>query len=80
VSDPLVFLAQLADGRTCLGSDRDGEARLTLLLSRQDAAKLLERLDEYESGFYVTLVPEDAVKKPKGRKRAASDRESERDR
>jgi len=62
MSDPLVFLAQLADGRTCLGSDRDGEARLTLLLSRHDAAKLLERLDEYEGAFYVTLVPEQAVK------------------
>lgn len=73
MSDPLVFLAQLADGRTCLGSDRDGEARLTLLLSRHDAAKLLQRLDEYEGAFYVTLVPEQTVKRSagKGRKRKA---------
>jgi hypothetical protein len=73
--DPLVFLAQLADGRTCLGTDRDGEARLTLLLSRHDAAKLLERLDEYEAGFYVTLVPEHAVTRPTKRKRTTADAE-----
>lgn len=72
MSDPLCFLAQLADGRTCLGSDRDGEARLTLILSRQDAATLLQRLDEYQAGFYVTLTTEQQVKTGK-RKRGQSE-------
>jgi hypothetical protein len=67
--EPLCFLAALADGRTCLGSDRDGEARLTLTLSRIDAARLMERLDEYAAGFYVTLCSEEAVKPTKKRKR-----------
>lgn len=60
--EPLAFLAQLAPGQTCVGTDRDGEAWLKVLLSRQDAAKLLERLEEYQEGFYVTLVPEREVK------------------
>jgi hypothetical protein len=70
-AEPFVFLAALADGRTCLGSDRDGEARLTLTLSRNDAAKLMERMDEFTSGFYCTLVAEHLVtaKTPAKRKR-----------
>lgn len=77
MSDPLVFLAQFADGRTCIGADRDGEARLTVLLSRHDAAELLRRQDEFTAGFYVTLVPESAVKAttPTKRRRRAHDAE-----
>jgi hypothetical protein len=69
-AEPLAFLAQLADGRTCVGTDRDGEARLTILLSRHDAAALMQRLDEFQAGFYCTLVAESAVQAtPKKRKR-----------
>jgi hypothetical protein len=74
MSDPFVFLAALADGRTVLGTDRDGEARLTLTLSRHDAAKLMERLDEFTSGFYCTLVAEHAVRTtPKRKRRGQTD-------
>lgn len=55
--DPIAFPAQLADGRTCLGTDRDGEGRLTVLLSAEDTAMVITRLDELREGFYVTLVP-----------------------
>ena len=41
MSDPLCFLAQLAGGQTCVGTDRDGEAWLKVLLSRQDAAMVM---------------------------------------
>jgi hypothetical protein len=71
-AEPFVFLAALADGRTVLGTDRDGEARLTLTLSRADAAKLMERLDEFTAGFYCTLVAEHLVQAPK-RKRKGRD-------
>ena len=59
---PLCFLAQLAGGQTCCGTDRDGEAWLKVLLSRQDASAVLARLDELSEGFYVTLVPERQAK------------------
>jgi hypothetical protein len=66
--DPLCFLAQLAPGQTCVGTDRDGEAWIKLLLSRQDAADVMARLDELSEGFWVTLVPESQVREtPKGR-------------
>ncbi len=68
--DPLCFLAQLAGGQNCMGSDRDGEAWLKVLLSRQDAARVLERLDELGEGFYVTLVPERDAKRPPSRRPA----------
>jgi len=55
--DAIAFHAQLADGRTCLGTDRDGEGRLTLLLSAEDTAAVITRLDELREGFYCTLVP-----------------------
>lgn len=61
--DPLCFLAQLAPGQTCLGTDRDGEAWLKVLLSKADAADVMRRLDELQEGFYVTLVPEQDIKK-----------------
>ena len=65
---PLVFLAQLAPGQTCVGTDRDGEAWLKVLLARQDAAAVIARLDELQEGFYVTLVPESQVQ-PRGRRK-----------
>jgi hypothetical protein len=76
-AEPFVFLAALADGRTVLGTDRDGEARLTLTLSRHDAAKLMDRLDEFTSGFYCTLVAEHLVtaRQPAKRKRKGQDDE-----
>lgn len=61
--DALCFLAQLAPGQTCLGTDRDGEAWLKVLLSKADAADVMRRLDQLQEGFYVTLVPERDVKK-----------------
>lgn len=62
MSDPLCFLAQLAGGQSCLGVDRDGEAWLKVLLSRQDAARIIERQGDLMEGFYVTLVPERQAK------------------
>ncbi len=56
---PIQFTAALADGRTCLGFDREGEARLTLIVSQQEAAMLAQRLTELmETAFVVTLAPE----------------------
>lgn len=66
----LCFLAQLAGGQTCCGTDRDGEAWLKVLLSRQDAAAVLARLDELSEGFYVTLVPEADAKRPPSKRPA----------
>lgn len=67
---PLCFLAQLAPGQTCLGTDRDGEAWLKVLLSKADAADVMRRLDELQEGFYVTLVPEGQVKGKRGKPHA----------
>lgn len=61
--EPLAFLAQLAGGQTCVGTDRDGEAWLKVLLSRSDAAAVMARLDELQEGFFVTLVPEHMVRR-----------------
>lgn len=57
--EPISFTAALADGRTCLGFDREGEARLTLIVSQQEAATLAQRLPELmDTAFRVTLIPE----------------------
>jgi len=69
-TEVLCFLAQLAGGQTCVGTDRDGEAWLKVLLSRKDAATLLSRLDELSAGFYVTLVPERDAKFPPSKRPA----------
>jgi hypothetical protein len=70
VSDPLVVLAQIADGRSAVSVDRDGEGRATFLMSGADAALLIGRLQEYAAGVYLTLVPASAVQAtPKKRKR-----------
>lgn len=69
-SAPLCFLAQLAGGQSCIGADRDGEAWLKVLLSRQDAARILARQDELMEGFYVTLVPEADAKRPPSKRPA----------
>lgn len=54
----MTFVAALADGRTCLGFDRDGEARLTLILSQPEAAKVAGRLPELmDTAFAVALQP-----------------------
>lgn len=55
---PIAFVAALADGRTCLGFDREGEARLTLILSGQEAADLATRLPELmDVSFAVVCQP-----------------------
>lgn len=59
---PLCFLSQLAPGQSCMGTDRDGEAWIKVLLSRQDLATVVTRMDELREGFYVTLVPESQVR------------------
>ena len=68
--DPLCFLAQLAGGQSCIGADRDGEAWLKVLLSRQDAARILEQQHTLMEGFYVTLVPEAQAKRPPSKRPA----------
>lgn len=53
---PIRFIAALAEGRACLTFDRDGGAQLKLDVSRQEAAKIAERLDELMSvSFRVVL-------------------------
>ncbi len=69
MSEPLCFLAHLASGATCLGTDRDGEAYIKVNLSRQDAAVVMKRMDELTDNFYVTLVPEERTKGRKKRPR-----------
>lgn len=55
---PISFVAALADGRTCLGFDREGEARLTLILSGPEAAELAKRLPELmDVSFAVVCQP-----------------------
>lgn len=68
--EPICFLAQLAGGQSCIGADRDGEAWLKVLLSRQDAARILERQEELSEMFYVTLVPEADAKRPPSKRPA----------
>ena len=58
-AEPISFIAALADGRTCLGFDREGESRLTLIVSQQEGAVIAQRLVELmDTSFRVTLVPE----------------------
>jgi hypothetical protein len=40
--DPIAFVAALADGRTCLGCDRDGEWRLMLILPSEEGKALAQ--------------------------------------
>lgn len=55
---PIAFVAALADGRTCLGCDRDGEWRLTLILPSDEGAQLAHRLDELRDvSFAVVCQP-----------------------
>jgi hypothetical protein len=57
-SEPIAFIAGLADGRTCLSFDREGEARLTLILPQAEAAKLVQRLPELmDTSFAVVCQP-----------------------
>jgi len=67
-SDPICFLAQLAEGRNCIGTDRDGEGRMVVIMSGDDAAMVIGRMDELREGFYVTLVPAQQVKTTRRRK------------
>lgn len=56
--EPIAFVAALADGRTCLGCDRDGEWRLTLILPSGEGAQLAGRLQELRGKtFHVVCVP-----------------------
>jgi hypothetical protein len=57
-AEPIAFVAALADGRTCLGCDRDGEWRLTLILPVKEGAQLAQRLDELRDvSFAVVCQP-----------------------
>jgi hypothetical protein len=67
---PVAFLGQLAGGQTCIGTDRDGEAWIKILLSRADAARVMERMDELSEAFYVTFVPEREVHGTRGRRKS----------
>jgi hypothetical protein len=69
MSDPLVILSQMAEGRGAVQVDRDGEGRATFLMSGTDAALLIGRMPEYAAGVYITFVPFAAVQSPKPRKR-----------
>jgi len=56
--EPIGFMAALADGRTCLGCDRDGEWRLTLILPSDEGKYLAQRIDELRDvSFAVVLKP-----------------------
>ena len=54
--EPIVFQAALADGRTCLGFDREGEARLVLIISQQEAAKLAVDLPRLMDTAFVVKI------------------------
>jgi hypothetical protein len=54
----VAFVAALADGRACLSFDREGEARLTLILAQPEAAKLAAKLPVLmDTSFAVALKP-----------------------
>lgn len=56
--DLITFVAALADGRTCLGCDRDGEWRLNLVLPSEEGKALAQRLDELrDRSFAVVCKP-----------------------
>jgi len=56
--EPIAFVAALADGRTCLGCDRDGEWRLMLILPSDEGKALAQRLDELRDvSFAVVCQP-----------------------
>lgn len=55
---PIAFTAALADGRTCLGCDRDGEWRLMLILPSDEGRQLAQRIDELrDTSFAVVCQP-----------------------
>jgi hypothetical protein len=55
---PIAFVAALADGRTCLGCDRDGEWRLQLILPSDEGKALAQRIDELRDvSFAVVCKP-----------------------
>ena len=57
-AEPIAFIAALADGRTCLGCDRDGEWRLMLILPSDEGKRLAQRLDELRDvSFAVVCQP-----------------------
>ena len=54
--DPIVFEAALAEGRGCLSFDREGEARLILIISQQEAATLAANLPRLmDTAFTVRI-------------------------
>jgi hypothetical protein len=56
--EPIAFVAALADGRTCLGCDRDGEWRLMLILPSVEGKRLAQRLDDLRDvSFAVVCQP-----------------------
>jgi hypothetical protein len=52
---PIAFVAALADGRTCLGCDRDGEWRLTLILPSGEGAQLAVRIAELRGKTFAVV-------------------------
>jgi hypothetical protein len=57
-SDPIAFVAALADGRTCLGCDRDGEWRLMLILPNDEGKQLAQHIDKLRDvSFAVVCKP-----------------------
>lgn len=55
---PVTFVAALADGRTCLGCDKDGEWRFQVILSNEEGRKLAQRIDELrDCAFAVACQP-----------------------
>ena len=54
--EPIRFEAALADGRNCLGFDREGEARLVLIVSQQEAAKLAVELQRLMNTAFTVSI------------------------
>lgn len=54
-TEPIAVQAALADGRTCLGCDRDGEWRLTLILPSAEGARLATRLHELRDKTFFAV-------------------------
>jgi hypothetical protein len=63
--EPIAFTAALAPAPgKALTLDSEGEARLTLILSQQDAQSLLKEWPRLQdTSFHVVFVPEGEVRK-----------------
>jgi hypothetical protein len=65
VGEPIAFTAALAPAPSkAISVDSDGEARLTLILSQQDAQVLLKEWPRLQdTSFHVVFVPEGEVRR-----------------